>query len=88
MPPSPVCALPARSPHVSVALFLAVVALVFPPLGSVAWWYANAELVRIQRGELWPQHQGWLTVAKGCGVVALTACMTFLVLAIVWRFRG
>ena len=78
--------LPARSPHVSVALFLAVLALVLPPLGSIAWWYARTELSRVAAGELWPNGQRWLVLAKGCGVVATTGCATFLVLASVMRF--
>jgi hypothetical protein len=78
--------LPARSPHVSVALFLAAIALVLPPLGSIAWWYARTELARIAAGELWPHGQRWLVLAKGCGVVATTACATFLVLAAATRW--
>jgi hypothetical protein len=78
--------LPARSPHVSVALFLALIALAVPPLGSIAWWYARTELARVAAGELWPNGQRWLVFAKGCGVVATTACATFLALASVIRW--
>jgi len=78
--------LPARSPHVSIALFLAVIALLVPPLGSIAWWYARTELGRVAAGELWPNGQRWLVFAKGCSVVATTACATFLVLASVTRW--
>jgi hypothetical protein len=78
--------LPARSPHVSLALFLALCALACPPLGSIAWWYAASELELLAAGQLWPTGQRWLVLAKGCGVVATTACATFLVLALVSRF--
>ena len=77
--------LPARSPHVSLAMFIALVALAVPPLGSIAWWYASSELSRIAAGEIWPNGRRWLIVAKGCGVVATTACATFLALAVISR---
>jgi hypothetical protein len=78
--------LPARSPHVAVAMFLAICALVCPPLGSIAWWYAGSELDRVVAGELWGDGTRSLVFAKGCGVAATTACATFLVLAALRRF--
>ena len=78
-------ALPARSPHVSVALFLAICALLCPPLGSIAWWYAGSELDRVAAGELWADGTRGLVFAKGCGVAATTACATFLLLAVLSR---
>jgi hypothetical protein len=78
--------LPGRSPHVAVAMFLAICALVCPPLGSIAWWYAGSELARVSAGELWGDGTRSLVFAKGCGVAATTACATFLVLAALRRF--
>ena len=78
-------ALPARSPHVSVAVFLAICAIICPPLGSIAWWYAGSELDRVAAGELWGDGTRGLVFAKGCGVAATTACATFLLLAFLQR---
>ena len=78
-------ALPARSPHVAVAVFLAICALLCPPLGSIAWWYAGSELDRVAAGELWGDGTRGLVFAKGCGVAATTACATFLLLAFLHR---
>ncbi|MEO8550230.1 MAG: hypothetical protein ABI678_09655 [Kofleriaceae bacterium] len=84
--PWQVPALPARSPHITLALFLALCSIACPPLGSLAWWYASTELSRVAAGELWPEHTGILIFAKGCGVAATTACATFLACAAVSRF--
>jgi len=78
--------LPARSPHTTLALFLALCAIACPPLGSLAWWYASTELDRVAAGELWPEGSRALVFAKGCGVAATTACATFLACAALSRF--
>jgi len=61
--------LPVRPPHRAMAMFLAITGLVFLPCAVAAWLYADAELRRIDRGDVWAHGRG-MRVAK---LVALLA---------------
>ena len=63
-------------PPIGIAIFLAVLALVFPLLGPATWVFASEQLDRVARGFAARQGVGWLKIAKGCGMLA-----TYTVLA-------
>jgi len=70
-------------PPIGVAIFLAVLALVFPLLGPATWVYANEELERVARGFSARRRTGWLVVAKVCGMVASYAMLAAIAALIV-----
>ena len=57
-------------PSIGIAIFLALLALVFPLLGPATWVYANEQLDRVARGFAARRGVGWIVFAKVCGMVA------------------
>lgn len=71
---------------VGIAIFLGVLALVFPLLGPATWVFANEHLERVARGFAAHHGVGCLRFARVCGMIgsyAVLAAIAFLIVMLI-----